>query len=155
LYRFLAIAVLLDVKDIPQVGPLQWGRISGAGNDTLNGGGGADTLTGGSGSDTFLFTATADSSPKAPDTITDFAHGIDKIDLSAIDANTSKAATGDQAFAFAGQNANVVANSVTWSESQGNTVVQADVDDGKTPSADFMLVLTGINLNLTASDFIL
>src|SRR5262245_10070715 len=26
LYRFLAIAVLLDVKDIPQVGPLQWGR---------------------------------------------------------------------------------------------------------------------------------
>jgi hypothetical protein len=27
LYRFLAIAVLLDVKDIPQVGPLQWGWI--------------------------------------------------------------------------------------------------------------------------------
>src|SRR5262245_4204827 len=26
LYRFLAITVLLDVKDIPQVGPLQWGR---------------------------------------------------------------------------------------------------------------------------------
>src|SRR5262249_1001438 len=30
LYRFLAIAVLLDVKDIPQVGPLQWGWITGA-----------------------------------------------------------------------------------------------------------------------------
>src|SRR5262252_8971120 len=28
LYRFLAIAVLLDVKDIPQVGPLQRGRIN-------------------------------------------------------------------------------------------------------------------------------
>src|SRR5215467_6514485 len=28
LYRFLAITVLLGVKDIPQVGPLQWGRIS-------------------------------------------------------------------------------------------------------------------------------
>src|SRR5262249_48307969 len=27
LYRFLAIAVLLDVKVIPQVGPLQWGSI--------------------------------------------------------------------------------------------------------------------------------
>src|SRR6516164_3526251 len=27
LYRFLAIAVLLDVKGIPQVGPLQWGWI--------------------------------------------------------------------------------------------------------------------------------
>src|SRR5215469_14257844 len=31
LYRFLAIAVLLDVKDIPQVGPLQWGWIIGIG----------------------------------------------------------------------------------------------------------------------------
>src|SRR5262249_25934815 len=30
LYRFLAITVLLDVKDIPQVGPLQWGWITGA-----------------------------------------------------------------------------------------------------------------------------
>src|SRR6476659_2960842 len=28
LYRFLAITVLLNVKDIPQVGPLQWGRIN-------------------------------------------------------------------------------------------------------------------------------
>src|SRR5262249_17211809 len=28
LYRFLAIAVILDVKDIPQVGPLQWGWIT-------------------------------------------------------------------------------------------------------------------------------
>src|SRR5207248_2248900 len=30
LYRFLAITVLLDVKDIPQVGPLQWGWITDA-----------------------------------------------------------------------------------------------------------------------------
>src|SRR5438067_212430 len=30
LYRFLAITVLLDVKDIPQVGPLQWGWITAA-----------------------------------------------------------------------------------------------------------------------------
>src|SRR5262249_17312035 len=28
LYRFLVITVLLDVKDIPQVGPRQWGRIN-------------------------------------------------------------------------------------------------------------------------------
>src|SRR5215831_12527710 len=27
LHRFLAITVLLDVKDIPQVGPLRWGLI--------------------------------------------------------------------------------------------------------------------------------
>ena len=28
LYRFLAIAVLLGVKNTPQVGPLEWGRIA-------------------------------------------------------------------------------------------------------------------------------
>src|SRR5262250_1584709 len=35
LYRFLAITVLLDVKDIPQVGPLQWGWITRAGQCRL------------------------------------------------------------------------------------------------------------------------
>jgi Ca2+-binding RTX toxin-like protein len=124
-----------------------------AGNDTLNGGDGADTLTGGAGLDKFLFTATADSSPSAPDLITDFAHGVDIIDFSAIDANTSSNAGGDQAFSFGGQNSNVVANSVTWNESSGNTIVQADVDANTT--AEFTIVLTGVNHNLPASDFIL
>src|SRR5262249_41559363 len=36
LYRFLAITVLLDVKDIPQVGPLQWGRINSMLTTTVN-----------------------------------------------------------------------------------------------------------------------
>jgi Ca2+-binding RTX toxin-like protein/type III secretion system FlhB-like substrate exporter len=124
-----------------------------AGNDTLNGGSGADTLIGGAGSDQFLFTATADSSPNAPDLITDFVHGVDRINLSAIDANTSPNAIGDQAFVFAGQNSNVVANSVTWYESSGNTIVQADLDANTT--AEFTIVLTGVNHNLAASDFIL
>jgi Ca2+-binding RTX toxin-like protein len=75
-----------------------------AGNDTLDGGGGADTLTGGAGLDKFLFTETADSSPSAPDLITDFVHGVDIIDFSAIDANTSSNAGGDQAFSFGERN---------------------------------------------------
>src|SRR5262245_47999357 len=37
LYRFLAIAVLLDVKDIPQVGPLQWGWITTIDRDARQG----------------------------------------------------------------------------------------------------------------------
>jgi hypothetical protein len=78
-------------------------------------------------------------------------HGVDIIDLSAIDANAK--AGGNQAFAFAGQDANAVANSVTWFESGGNTIVQADVNGNTT--ADLTVVLTGINHNLTASDFIL
>jgi hypothetical protein len=76
----------------------------------------------------------------------------------AIDANTSSKAKGDQAFAFAGQNANAVANSVTWFESGGNTIAQADVtgpDAQGNTTADLTVVLTGINHNLTASDFML
>ena len=86
----------------------------------------------------------------ANDTITDFVHGVDKIDLSSIDAS---GAAGDQAFLFGGQNVNTVANSITWSESGGNTIVRADVT-GNT-AADFQITLTGTGLGLTASDFVL
>ena len=72
-------------------------------------------------------------------------------ELLAIDANTSKG--GDQAFLFGGQNANVVAHSVTWTESGGNTIVHADVNGNIT--ADLTIILAGIHLHLTASDFIL
>jgi subtilisin-like proprotein convertase family protein len=52
----------------------------GAGNDTLNGGAGQDILTGGTGADTFIFQF-GESPVSAPDRITDFAIGSDKIDL--------------------------------------------------------------------------
>ncbi|PBB31188.1 VCBS domain-containing protein, partial [Mesorhizobium sp. WSM3868] len=133
-----------------------------SGNDTLNGGdgidklvggAGTDTLTGGLGADTFYYGSAVADSPAtaANDTITDFVHGVDKIDLSSIDANTGSG--GDQAFLFGGQNANTVANSITWSESGGNTIVRVDVDGNAT--ADFQIRLTGVNLGLTASDFVL
>jgi VCBS repeat-containing protein len=51
----------------------------GSGNDTLVGGLGHDTLTGGSGSDFFRFTSRLDTTT---DTITDFAHGFDQIEIS-------------------------------------------------------------------------
>jgi len=121
------------------------------GDDVLIGGDGADTLTGGIGADRFVFTGTSNSSPNAPDIITDFMHGTDIIDLSAIDANSSPKAKGDQPFTFSGLNSDVVANSVTWSESGGNTIIRADVTGNS--AADFMLVLTGTNHNLTGSDF--
>ncbi|TJV48772.1 MAG: type I secretion C-terminal target domain-containing protein [Mesorhizobium sp.] len=125
----------------------------GDGNDKLVGGVGADTLTGGAGADTFYYGSDVSDSPAsaANDTITDFVHGVDKIDLSSIDANTVSG--GDQAFLFGGQNAATVANSITWSESGGNTIVHVDVNGNTT--ADFQITLTGINLGLTASDFVL
>jgi hypothetical protein len=104
-----------------------------------------------------VLAAVADSIPAAQDIITDFFHGQDKFDFSAIDANTSssKAAKGDQAFLFAGQNADVVANSVSWFEdlTAGNTIIQADVNGDTT--AEISIVLIGTNLQLSAWDFIL
>jgi len=125
--------------------------IGNSGSNILNGLGGADILTGGQGSDKFVFTALAHSTPNASDLITDFVTGSDIFDFSTIDANTSKG--GNQAFAYGGQNANVVANSVTWVESNGNTIVQADANGDTT--ADLQIVLLGTNLHLHATDFIL
>lgn len=53
----------------------------GSGQDLLVGGSFKDTLTGGSGGDTFRFVKTGGAS-NATHVITDFTHGIDKIDLS-------------------------------------------------------------------------
>ena len=54
--------------------------ISGAaGNDTINGGLGNDQLTGGTGADKFVFNTALSSSNI--DTLTDFVHGTDKIQL--------------------------------------------------------------------------
>jgi len=121
------------------------------GNDTLKGGAGADVLTGGPGADRFVFTAASDSNPGSPDVIMDFVHRVDLIDLSAIDAATYR--RGNQAFDFGGHDSNVETKGVTWFESGGNTIVHADINGDTT--ADFLLVLTGINLHLTASDFVL
>ena len=63
----------------------------GAGDDRITGGAGADTLPGGTGNDVFAFDATvivggitSDSTALAPDTITDFTQGQDKIDLTSL-----------------------------------------------------------------------
>lgn len=55
----------------------------GDGDDLLNGGVGMNTLTGGAGSDVFVF-----DDLEGQNTITDFEHNIDKIDLSAFSNNS-------------------------------------------------------------------
>jgi Ca2+-binding RTX toxin-like protein len=71
------------------------------GNDRLTGGAGADIMIGGAGADTFVFTSLTESTVAAPDQINDFSDlAGDKIDLSAIDANTL--VDGNQAFIWIG-----------------------------------------------------
>ncbi|MGO4573673.1 calcium-binding protein [Microvirga sp. 2TAF3] len=68
------------------------------GDDLLDGGVGKDTLVGGTGADVFRFGGKGETSPgKNRDVILDFAVGVDRIDLSGIDANTRK--KGHDAFA--------------------------------------------------------
>jgi len=101
----------------------------------ITGGLGKDTLTGGLGSDIFKFGSLADSSisASATDLITDFEHGLDKIDLSAINLNA------------AGQDA--IAN-LTISTSNGFTTIQ-----GKDGNADFKIDLKG-SIVLDSGDFV-
>jgi probable HAF family extracellular repeat protein/VCBS repeat-containing protein len=101
----------------------------------------------GPGSETFLFRDSSDGGY----TISGFQHGVDVINLHALDANTNT--VGNQDFAYAGERGNVLADSLSWSEQKGNTIVQGDVTgDAK---ADFDLILEGTNLRLSIADFIL
>jgi Ca2+-binding RTX toxin-like protein len=74
----------------------------GSGADKISGGEGNDDLTGGSGADTFQFFFLKDVGVGASgrDSISDLEKGLDKIDVSVLDANAALA--GNQAFSFIG-----------------------------------------------------
>lgn len=122
----------------------------GDGADTLTGGGGADTLTGGLGGDSFVLAALADSPVATPVTISDFvaAQG-DRINLTAIDANSATA--GDDAFTFIGAALfSNVAGQLRIQTVGADLQVLGDVDgDG---AADFAITLTSL-ATLTAAEF--
>jgi Ca2+-binding RTX toxin-like protein len=122
---------------------LLWG---GDGADTLKGGAGDDGLTGGAGTDLYVFAELG-----LGDWIGGFEHGIDRIDLSAIDAHPALA--GDQAFAFHASKPASVTPGTLWLDVVGNnTFVRADLDGGGT--AELQIAVYGVT-NLTAADFIL
>ena len=131
----------------------------GAGNDHLTGGLGRDTLTGGAGADVFDYDAPADSpiGVGSRDIITDFQHGLDDIDLSAIDANTARG--GNQDFRFIGtqqfRGREGELRYQTFDQvgiADDYTLVSIDLNGDRI--ADMETALAGI-VSLTSGDFIL
>ena len=128
---------------------------AGNGNDILRGGLGQDSMTGGSGRDVFDFNAYQDASTAAPDVITDFRHGEDKIDLAGIDADLRVA--GNQAFSFLGRqafsgHAGELSVSHYGSGAGATTRIFADINGDS--HADMQILLFG-HVNLARGDFIL
>jgi aryl-phospho-beta-D-glucosidase BglC (GH1 family) len=110
----------------------------GAGNDTLIGGFGKDLNTGSGGLDVIRFNSLGESGVTfaTRDALNTFAHG-DKIDLSAIDADSAR--SGNQAFVFSTSQAltHVRVQLIAQQVATNSFLVQADVNgDGH---ADFTL----------------
>ncbi|WP_263053737.1 calcium-binding protein [Defluviicoccus vanus] len=127
----------------------------GYGIDTMLGGDGADTLLGGVdfADDVFRFTAVSQSTTTRSDQIFDMEGigiaGGDRIDLSAIDANTTVA--GNQAFIFGGTGA----GHLSLVNAGADTLILADVDGG---GADLQIIVHDGDIlagNWQAADFIL
>jgi Ca2+-binding RTX toxin-like protein len=125
-----------------------------AGSDVIFGDAGADRLAGGSGSDVFGYALSGDSTVTSYDSIVDFTVGVDRIDLSAIDAVAAKQQRGDQAFTYIGSNAfSGVAGQLRVDMSDPNvTHVYGDLNGDKV--ADFRIDVVG-SVQLHSSDFIL
>ena len=120
--------------------------------NALNGWAGQDVLRGGGGGDRFVFSAASHSTVGAADRITDFSHAQgDRVDLSAIDANSG--AAGNQAFSFIGSGAFTHhAGELRTAVSGGVTTIAGDINgDG---ASDFHIQLTGA-IGLVAADFVL
>jgi len=124
----------------------------GADDDVLVGGPGNDILKGGDGADRFVFNEASDSASTTADLVFDFnAFDADKIDVSAIDANSWTLE--DDAFAFIGDNAfSGTAGELRYVDSTYYGVLEGDLNgDG---AADFGLGLLGVSALMT-DDFIL
>ncbi|MEH2276101.1 MAG: calcium-binding protein [Nostoc sp.] len=122
----------------------------GSGNDTLAGGTGTDVLTGGAGNDVFKFSSVSDSAVVGRDLIADFGgNGTlpgDQIDLSAIDADSTK--LGNQAFNFIGAAAFSAPGQLRYS----GGILQASTDADRSPEFEVRLINAPL---VVAQDFIL
>ncbi|KQM30888.1 cadherin domain-containing protein [Sphingomonas sp. Leaf10] len=130
----------------------------GNGDDLLIGGDDRDVMTGGAGRDVFRFEKTGDTATHSSlrDIITDFRPGEDKIDLSAIDANASLFAWGDQAFTLIGENGRFTGAGQLRYRYEMSGGKEYTVVEGTTLGsfASFSIALTGHHV-LNTGDFFL
>lgn len=126
-----------------------------AGANLLDGNGGKDYLTGGHGPDVFFFDTVSDTGITNPsrDLIRDFkrAEG-DKIDLSAIDADTASASS-NEAFSFIGSAAFNPVDATGQIRFEGSTHVLYGSTDADS-DAEFSVQLAGV-ASLMLNDFVL
>jgi Ca2+-binding RTX toxin-like protein len=128
----------------------------GDGADLIQGGEGVDVLTGGAGADTFRYAGQYDATSQLPDRILDFASGVDKIDLTRIDADLFT--DGDQAFHWVGSSAFTGAGAASAGELrawqyEGSWYVEGDMDGNG--SADLVIQLTTPVAPPVQGDFLL
>ena len=129
------------------------------GNDFLVGGAKGDTLTGGAGADTFVYKAIGDAQPGAGnfDTLTDFTHAVDRIDLSAIAGLN----TGIQAVAInllTAAPTSIAAHTIDLVTIGANTTLYANASNASEALSgnheDMQINLTGVT-TISAADFVL
>lgn len=146
-YSYAYDDILSGIEGVSGTG---WGDtlIGDSGNNLLIGRGGADTLTGGAGADVFQYKHPTSSggdigiSTTNRDIITDFANGVDKIDLSDFAGTFAFRGTG----AFTG-----TAHEVNYAKVAGNTFISLDIDGNKTLDAQIQLL--GLH-TMIPSDFV-
>lgn len=132
--------------------------MGGAGNDTITGGMGQDMMIGGDNADRFVFASVSETTASATtcDVISAFIHGVDKIDLSAIDAATGL--PGNNPFVFKSAIGTTSAGEVVVKKvdlagtANDYTLIFLDTDSDK--AAEGLIRLTGL-VGLTVADFIL
>ena len=125
----------------------------GSGNDILFGGCKADIMSGGSGADTFLYRVGLglenESKVGEADVITDFQVGLDKIDVSFMDANSSH--SGNDEFTFSDAPSNQAGKFWFVTEDDGQHVF-FNINCG---AADIEIIVHTTSGVLSQSDFLL
>jgi len=121
----------------------------GAGHDRIDGDYGVDVLWGGAGADVFVF---MNSRAAKGDTISDFEKGVDRIDLSGIDAD--KGRSSDQDYTFIGTSSATGVAQLRFAQDSAKKETYVYGNSEGTTAPEFTIIIKGLH-TLAASDFVL